>query len=63
MTSATFENNESIDRRTRSGLESSSCTSVAFEFAEAFDGGFECLPLWRLRLWPFTLIGLFEQEE
>jgi hypothetical protein len=62
-TISTVENNESIAKGTRSGLEASSCVSVASEFAEAFDGGFEYLPLWRLRLWPFTLIRLFEQEE
>lgn len=62
-TISTVENNKSDGKSTRSGLESSSYASVAFEFTEAFDGGFEYLPLWRLRLWPFTLIRLFEQEE
>jgi hypothetical protein len=62
-TISTVENNKSDGKSTRSGLESSSYASVAFEFTEAFDAGFEYLPLWRLRLWPFTLIRLFEQEE
>ena len=62
-TISTVANNESIAKSTGSGLEASSCASVAFEFAEAVDGGFEYLPLWRLRLWPFISIRLFEQEE
>ena len=62
-TISTVANDESIAKSTRSGLEASSYASVAFEFTEAFDAGFEYLPLWRLRLWPFTLIRLFKQEE
>jgi hypothetical protein len=62
-TISTVANNEFIAKSTRSGLEASSCASVASEFADAFDVGFGYLPLWRLRLWPFTLIRLFKQEE
>jgi hypothetical protein len=62
-TISTVANNESIARSTRSGLEASSCASVASEFADVFDCGFEYLPLWRLRLWSFISIRLFEQEE
>ena len=62
-TSSVVEKNESIGKRTRSGLDWASYAPTAFEFAEAFGGGSEYFPFSRLRLWPFTLIRLFKQEE
>jgi len=56
-------NNESLRNNTKSSLESSSYATIAFESAEAFGSGSECFPFWRMRLWPFTPIRLFEQEE
>jgi hypothetical protein len=61
-TNSAVENNESIGKSTRSGLESSSYARTAFEFAEALGGSFEYFPFRRL-FWPSTLIRLFEQEE
>jgi len=57
------ENNESIRKNTRSGLECASYAPTDLECAEAFGGGSEYFPLWRLPLWPFTLIRWFRQEE
>jgi hypothetical protein len=56
-------NNESLRNSTRSSLESSSYATIAFESAEAFGGGSEYFPFWRMPLWPFTPIRLFEQGE
>jgi hypothetical protein len=56
-------NNESLRDSTRSSLESSSYAAIASESAEAFGGGSEYFPFWRMPLWPFTPIRLFEQEE
>jgi len=56
-------NNDSLRNITRSSVESSSCATIAFEFAEACGGGSEYFPFWRMPLWPFTPIRLFEQEE
>jgi hypothetical protein len=56
-------NNESLRNGTRSSLESSSYATIAFDSAEAFGGGSEYFPFWRMPLWPFTPIRLFEQEE
>jgi hypothetical protein len=57
------ENNESIRKNTTSGLECASCAPPDLECAEALGGGSEYPPLWRLPLWPFSLIRLFRQEE
>jgi len=62
-TSSAVEKNESIGKSTRSGLDCASYGLTPFEFAEAFGGGSEYFPFSRLRLWPFTLIRLFKQEE
>ena len=62
-TISAVENNESTEESTRSGLECASFAPTALEFAEAFGGGSEYFPFWRLPLWPFTLIRLFKQEE
>jgi hypothetical protein len=56
-------NNDSLRNSTRSSVESSSYATIAFESAEAFGGGSEYFPFWRMPLWPFTPIRLFEQEE
>jgi hypothetical protein len=56
-------NNESLRNGTRSSLEASSYATIAFDSAEAFGGGSEYFPFWRMPLWPFTPIRLFEQEE
>jgi hypothetical protein len=56
-------NNESLRNSTRSSLESSSYATIAFESAEALGGGSEYFPFWRMPLWPFTPIRLFEQGE
>src|SRR5258708_22089698 len=61
-TISAVEDNESTGKSTRSGLECASYPPTAFEFAEAFGGGSEYFPFWRLPLWPFTLIPLFKQE-
>jgi hypothetical protein len=61
-THSPVENNESIGKSTRGGLEFSSYARTAFEFAEALGGSFEYFPFRRL-LWPSTLIRSFEQEE
>jgi len=57
------ENNEAIVKSRKSGLELSSYVSTDFEFAESFCGGSEYFPFLRPRLWPFSLIWLFGQEE
>ena len=57
------EKNESTGRNTRSGRECASYAPTDSELADAFGGGFEYFSLWRLPLWPFTLIRRFEQEE
>jgi hypothetical protein len=57
------ENNEPIRKNTRSGLECASCAPTDLEYAEALGGGSEYFPIWRLPLWPFSLIRLFRQEE
>jgi len=57
------ENNEAIVKSRKSGLELSSCVPTDFEFSESFGGGSEYFPFWRPRLWPFSLIRLFGQEE
>jgi hypothetical protein len=62
-TNSAVENNESIGKSTRSGLECASYAPTAFEFAEAFGGGSEYFPFSRLPLWSFSLIRLFGQEE
>jgi len=49
-------------KSTKSGLDLSSYAPTDFEFAEFFLGGSECLPF-RRRLWPFSSIRFFEQEE
>jgi hypothetical protein len=56
-------NNESLRNSTRSSLDSSSYATIAFESTEAFGDGSEYFPFWRMPLWPFTPIRLFEQEE
>ena len=62
-TISTIGNNEPLRNSTRSSLESSSYATIAFESAEAFGGGSKYFPFWRMPLWPFTPIRLFEQEE
>jgi hypothetical protein len=62
-TNSAVENNESIAKSTRSGLESSSYAAPPFEPTEFFGSGFEYFPFPRLPLWRSTLIRLFEQEE
>jgi hypothetical protein len=62
-TNSAVENNASIGKSTRSGLDCASYAPTAFEFAEAFGGGSEYFPCSRMPLWPFTLIRLFKQEE
>jgi hypothetical protein len=58
-----IENNGSIVKSTKSGLNLSSYEPTDFEFAEFFGGGSEYLPFLRPPLWPFSLIRLFRQEE
>ena len=58
-----IENNGSIVKSTKSGLDLSSYGPTDFEFAESFGGGSEYLPFLRPPLWPFSLIRLFGQEE
>ena len=58
-----IENNGSIVKSTKSGLDLSSYEPTDFEFAESFGGGSEYLPFLRPPLWPFRLIRLFRQEE
>jgi hypothetical protein len=58
-----IENNASIVKSTKSGLDLSSYEPTDFEFAECFGGGSEYLPFLRPPLWPFSLIRLFRQEE
>jgi hypothetical protein len=55
--------NESLRNSTRSSLESSSYAAIAFESAEAFGGGSEYFPFWRMQHFPFTPTRLFEQGE
>jgi len=57
------ENNQAIVESRKSGLELSSYAPTDFEFAEFFYGGSEYLPFLRPRLWPFSLLRLFRQEE
>ena len=57
------ENNGSVARNTKSGLDLSSYVPTDFEFAESFGGGSEFFPFLRPPLWPFTLIRLFGQEK
>ena len=57
------ENNGTIVKSTKSGLDLSSYGPTDFEFAESFGGGSEYLPFLRPPLWPFSLIRLFGQEE
>jgi len=58
-----IENNGSIVKSTKSGLDLSSYEPTDSEFAESFGGGSEYLPFLRPPLWPFSLIRLFRQEE
>jgi hypothetical protein len=57
------ERNEGTVQGTNSELGSSRYTPTAFAFAESFGGGSEYISFWRMPLWPFTSIRLFEQEE
>ena len=57
------ENNESIRRNPRSGLDSASYAPTDSELADALGGNFEYFSLWRLPLWPFTWFRLFKKEE
>jgi len=57
------ENNGSIVKNTKSGLDLSTYGPTDFEFAESFGGGSAYLPFVRPPLWPFSLIRLFGQEE
>jgi len=57
------ENNGSVARNTKSGLDLSSYVPTDFEFAESFGGGSEFFPFLRPPLWPFNLIRLFGQEK
>jgi len=57
---STVENNGSIGKSRRSGLDLSSYAPTDFEFAEFFGGGSECLLFCRP---PFSLIRLFEEED
>jgi hypothetical protein len=57
-----IENNGSVVKSTKSGLNLSTNESTDCEFAESF-GGSEYLPFLRSPLWPFSLIRLFRQEE
>jgi hypothetical protein len=57
------ENNASIVKSTKSGLDLSSYEPTDFEFAESFGGGSEYLPFLRPPIWPFCLIRLIGQEE
>jgi len=58
-----LENNGSVVKSTKSGLDLSTYGPTDFEFAESFGGGSEYLPFLRPPLWPFSLIRLFGQEE
>jgi hypothetical protein len=55
------ENNDVTVKSRKGGLELSSYVPD-FEFAESFDGS-EHFSFLRPRLWPFSLIRLFGQEE
>ena len=58
-----IENNGSIVKSTKSGLDLSSYGPTDFDFAESFGGGSDYLPFLRPPLWPFSFIRLFGQEE
>ena len=57
------ENNEAVVKSRKNERESSSYAATDLEFAEAFGGGSEYFPFWRLPLSPFSWIRLFAQEE
>jgi hypothetical protein len=57
------ENNGSIVKSTKNGLDLSTYESTDCEVAESFGGGSDYLPFVRPPLWPFSLIRLFRQEE
>jgi hypothetical protein len=56
------ENNAATVKSRKGSLELSSYVPDC-EFAESFGGGSEYFPFLRPRLWPFSLIRLFGQEE
>ena len=60
---STVENNWSVVKSAKIGLDLSSYGPIDFEFAESFGGGSEYFPFLRPPLWPFSLIRLFGQEE
>jgi len=53
------ENNDLVGPNKRTGFDSCSDATPAFESAEAF----EFLPFGRLPLWPFSWNRLFAQED
>jgi hypothetical protein len=57
------ENNETVVKSRKNERESSSYAAPDLEFAEAFGGGSEYFPFWRLPLSPFSWNRLFAQEE
>ena len=62
-TMSAVENNEAVVKSRKNERESSSYAATDLEFAEAFGGGSEYFPFWRLPLSPFSWIRLFAQEE
>ena len=54
---------ESIGTHATAGIEASSYTPTALEFAEDFGGGSDYFPFWRVPLWPFKAIRFGKQEE
>jgi len=57
------ENNGSVVKSTKIGVDLSTYGQTDFDFAESFGYGSEYLPFLRPPLWPFSLIRLFRQEE
>ena len=57
------KNDEAVVKSRKNERESSSYAATDLEFAEAFGGGSEYFPFWRVSLFPSFSIRLFRQEE
>jgi hypothetical protein len=57
------QSNKSDGKSMTSGGESFRYAPSVCELSESLGGGPEYLPVWRPPLWPFRLVGWFEQEE
>jgi hypothetical protein len=61
-TISAVDKKESLDTRTRRGIEFFACAPRVLA-AEVYGGGSEYFPFWQLPLWPFSWIRMFAQEE